>query len=259
VSLRLTRSDEIGQLGRAFDALVEQLDARARYISELAANVSHEFKTPLTAIRGAAELLCDGADGDPQARRRFLDNNLADTCRLDRLVSRLLDLSRIEATVEQRQHFDLAETVRDVAKQFDTSDAQDQPASRARVLVVGASEPLSIFGNHAHVRDAICALVENAVQHSPPEEPVRLELCRGDARERLIRLRVVDRGSGISEHNLSKIFDRFFTTRSAEGGTGIGLAIVATVAHAHGGDITVESHPNAGSTFTLTLGYGSRS
>ena len=97
VALRLGRHDEIGELARDFDAMAHELDTRLGYVSELAANVSHEFKTPIASIRGAAELLRDGAADEPEARRRFLENILADTERLSSLVSRLLELSRIEA------------------------------------------------------------------------------------------------------------------------------------------------------------------
>ena len=94
---RLTRrADEIGQLARAVEAMTDELERRARDARTLAADISHEFKTPLTGIRGAAELLRDGAAEDPEARDRFLAMIVDDTARLDRLVSRLLELARVE-------------------------------------------------------------------------------------------------------------------------------------------------------------------
>src|SRR5690606_2333481 len=94
--LTMRRRDEIGKLARAFDAMTERLEARARYTGELAANISHEFKSPLTSIRGAAELLQSGAVDDVPARDKFLSNIIEDTERLDRLVTRLLELARYE-------------------------------------------------------------------------------------------------------------------------------------------------------------------
>src|SRR6185295_2874405 len=95
--LRLDRRDEIGALARAFDTMARRLDGRAEEVAQLAANLSHEFRSPLTSIRGAAELLREGAADDPSARAKFLDNIAEDARRLDRLVTRVLELSRAEA------------------------------------------------------------------------------------------------------------------------------------------------------------------
>lgn len=238
-SLHLERRDEIGQLARAFDALVRQLDGRAQYIAELAANLSHEFKTPLASIRGAAELLREGAADDPAARARFLDNILADTERLTRLVSRILELSRIEASLEHREGFDLRAALDRVLARFpDGAVALRAPAS------------LPFWGNRAHLESALQALVENARHFSP--EPGSVAIDAELHGERLV-IRVSDRGPGISPANQEKVFERFFTTEAASGGTGLGLAIVATVARSHGGSASVESEPGSGACFVLSL------
>lgn len=242
--LTLRRNDELGQLARAFDAMVKQLDERARYISEFAANISHEFKTPLASIRGAAELLADGAVDDPAARGRFLGNILADVQRMDRQVSRILELSRIEATLEQREPVDIEDVVRTAAEQLGAPAAVD---------VAPAAEGLSIRANRAHLESALAALLENAVQHGPTGEPISVALDLDGAE---VRIRVSDRGPGISEANRERIFDRFFTTRADEGGTGLGLAIVATVVRAHGGRVALQSAPGQGATFELRLPRG---
>src|SRR6185295_1081676 len=90
------RRDEIGQLARAVEGMTDELERRAHDARTLAADLGHEFKTPLTGIRGAAELLREGAADDPEARDRFLAMILADAARLDRLVSRLMELARVE-------------------------------------------------------------------------------------------------------------------------------------------------------------------
>ncbi|MCA9669030.1 MAG: HAMP domain-containing protein [Myxococcales bacterium] len=236
------RPDEIGELDRAFGQMVEQLDTRAQYISEMAANISHEFKTPLTSIRGAAELLEDAGD-DPEVRRRFLANILSDTQRLDRLVTRILEISRIEATLEQRAPFDLAELVREVGQQFATG-------ARCQVVVAGANAELPYHGNRSHLRSALVAIVENAIRVSPEDAVVRIDLAHKPHR---LVVAISDLGPGISEANQRKIFDRFFTTEVERGGTGLGLAIVQTVAKSHGGQVDVQSTLGEGSTFTLTL------
>jgi two-component system, OmpR family, sensor histidine kinase ChvG len=243
VNLRLERRDEIGQLAGSFALLLEKLDARARYIAEFAANISHEFKTPIASIRGAAELLVDGADEDPAARRRFLENILADAGRLDRLVSRILELSRIEAAAEERAPLDVAALVAEVVDRF--------PGHPLEVEL--SSDPLPFVGNGAHLLSALVALVENAVRHSPEDKPVRIEAWRDPPGDGALVLRVVDQGSGISEANKAKVFERFFTTEAARGGAGLGLSIVSAVALAHGGTLRLESELGRGTTVEIRL------
>jgi two-component system sensor histidine kinase ChvG len=246
VSLRQNRNDEIGQLAQAFDSLIRQLDARAQYISEFAANISHEFKTPLTSIRGAAELLADGAAEDPEARTRFLNNIGKDVQRLDRLVSRILELSRIEATaalVERREDLDFAEVVRSVTEQFDES-----------LLEIRLSaEEIPVLGNRQHLESALRALVENAIRFSSDGGTVKIDAEVVEPHPRTLVVRVADEGPGISRANQAKVFDRFFTTEAEQGGTGLGLAVVAVVVRAHGGTVELHSERGAGCTFELRM------
>jgi two-component system sensor histidine kinase ChvG len=233
--------DEIAQLARSFDAMVRQLERRTSYISEFAANISHEFKTPLTSIRGASELLADDLQMDPETRKRFLRNILADVQRLDRLVSRMLELSRIDATIATRVKFNFTDLLHDVVA-----------AAHDDRLVLDAPASTPYIGHRLHLQTAINALIENALHFSPPETEVRVSLAV-DYEQRSIALEVIDRGQGISPANQRQIFSRFFTTEAARGGTGIGLAIVATVVEAHGGTIGVQSTPGQGARFILNL------
>ncbi|MCK5799389.1 MAG: HAMP domain-containing protein [Deltaproteobacteria bacterium] len=241
VSLRLERRDEIGELSRAFAALLQKLDDRARYVAEFAANISHEFKTPLASMRGAAELLADADEMNEATRARFLGNILADVQRLDRLVSRILELSRIEATLETRKTFDLGNLIHHVVDSF----ADD------RIVIEAPSKPLGVHASRAHLASALTALIENALQHSDPPSPVRISVrSAGDPN---VVIQIVDTGEGISPANQKRVFDRFFSTHGGHGSTGIGLAIVAAVAAGHGGQTRVESEPGQGSVFTLDL------
>jgi two-component system, OmpR family, sensor histidine kinase ChvG len=239
-SIRLNRRDEIGDLARAYHDLLTQLNQRANYISEFAANISHEFKTPLSSIRGAAELVLDDPEMPAEVRQRFMNNVLADTKRLDRLVSRLLELSRIEATLQEREPIDLVQIITDVVEGIE---------GREVVLELPASAPFD--GHRAHIVSALRALVENAIRHSPEESPIRIALTCDDVGA--LTLRIEDSGCGISEANQKKIFDRFFTTEAESGGTGLGLAIVKSVIDAHGGSIHVESEVGQGSVFEIVL------
>jgi two-component system sensor histidine kinase ChvG len=244
VVVPISGGGEIRELGESFAAMKERLDARLRYISDFAADVAHEFKSPLTSIRGAAELLDEGAADDPDARRRFLRNIELDVARLDRLVSRLLELSRIEASSEAMTVIDLeALSLRVVER----ASAPDQPVELRYEMPVRL-----LRARETDLETALMNLVDNAVKFSPPGEPVvvTVEAARGGAS---VTISVRDRGPGIPPQHLPRIFDRFFTTDESRDGTGLGLSIVQSVAQAHGGVITVDSRPDEGATFVIDL------
>ncbi len=243
-SLALDRADEIGQLSRAIERMAAELDRRARDQRALAADISHELKTPLTGIRGAAELLRDGAADDPAARARFLTMILDDAARLDRLVVRLLELSRLESDDTPAEDVDVA--------------AHAQAALARLTERTGVAAVLERTGRGrcpARVRPAaldaaLDNLLANAAQHAAPTTPVTLTLARRRGR---VRIAVHNQGAPISPAVQARVWDRFFTTRAADGGSGLGLAIVRAAAAAHGGAVGVESAASRGTTFWIEL------
>ncbi len=228
---------EIQDLGVAFRSMTEKLDQRMQYISDFAADVAHEFKSPLTSIRGAAELLSEGAAEDPEARTRFLKNIDLDVARLDRLVSRLLELSRIEASTAPQVAVDLSALI-------------TRAAERHEGRVESTLEEAHVNGRSADLFTAIRNLLDNAVRFSPDDAMVSVTL---EKRSGNAILRVADRGKGVPEGDREKVFDRFFTTDSARNGSGLGLAIVRTVMEQHGGQVTLSETEGGGATFTLEL------
>jgi two-component system, OmpR family, sensor histidine kinase ChvG len=250
---------EIEELGESFAAMKDRLDARLRYIEGFAADVAHEFKSPLTSIRGAAELLGEGAADEPEARARFLRNIELDVARLDRLVSRLLQLSRIEASSERAAPVDLPALIERAIARAALPDRPIELHVRSLpdtgpVSTTTARLPAPVLrGREADLDTAVQNLLENAVRFSPPGVPVEVGVTFAPA---WVVVAVRDRGPGISQAHMPRIFDRFFTTDAERDGTGLGLAIVKTVIEAHGGSIRAESPPREGgegTTFTLTL------
>jgi two-component system sensor histidine kinase ChvG len=239
---KLNRRDEIGQLSRAIDIMARNLDSRASYVKELAANISHEFKSPLTSIRGAAELLIDGAAEDPTAREKFLNNILTDAHRLDRLVSRLLELSRFEADLAPTEVFDYEALVREVA---------DHSSGDIPVSVDYLARTTHIRARRSHLLSALSNLIDNAQQHASPDSVIKVSVI--DVGSRSIRTSVHNFGPAIHEANLPRIWDRFFTTRGSSGGTGLGLPIVKAVIAAHAGSTDVVSTEGLGTTFSFDL------
>jgi two-component system sensor histidine kinase ChvG len=221
------RADEIGQLARAVAAMTDELERRARDARTLAADISHEFKTPLTGIRGAAELLADGASDDPQARDRFLAMILEDAARLDRLVSRLLDLARVEDDRTVELPVDLAALAHATA-------ARSWPVP-VEVTVTG--EPI-VSGRSAALGSAIDNLVANATQFAAPATTVAIAIVHAS---NTVRLTVANQGPALSPTARARVWDRFYSTRVATGGSGLGLSIVRSVALSHGGSVGVDS------------------
>jgi len=241
VSVVLEGQGEIRELAESFATMTARLDERLGYARDLAADVAHEFKSPLTSIRGAAELLEEGAADDPEARRTFLRNIRLDVERLDRLVSRLLELGRIEAASLARVPVDLEVLARTIGARCATPDVP---------VEVRAHPTAPVFLRAADAEAALQNVVENAVRFSPAGRAVEVdvEVEAGEA-----RVVVSDAGPGIEPGDLPRIFDRFFTTDAERRGTGLGLAIVRSAMRAHGGDARVQSIPGHGTRVTLVF------
>jgi two-component system sensor histidine kinase ChvG len=219
------RADEIGELARAVAAMTDELQRRAHDARTLAADLSHELKNPLAGIRGAAELLRDGAAEDPEARERFLGMIEGDAARLDRIVNRLLEVARVEDD-------------RTVALPVDAAALARACAARTWPVPVDvtAHGDAVVTGRSAQLAAAIENLVANATQHAEPGTRVAVELA---PRGRALRVTVANRGPALSDAARRKVWDRFYSTRTASGGSGLGLAIVRSVALAHGGSVGV--------------------
>lgn len=238
---------EIGVLAREFDRMTRRLEERQRYISQFAADVAHEFKSPLTSIRGAAELLEEGADDDPEARRRFLDNIKLDASRLTRLVSRLLELSRIDAPEQPLQVVDLREVVGRAVARSEGPMTPIFARYEARSSWVRARAP--------DLETALLNLLDNAQRFSPEGEPVQVSVS-GPEPDGCLVVRVQDRGPGIAPEHAPRVFERFFTTDAERDGTGLGLAIVQSVAVAHRGRVSFRNEAGGGACFELRLPHG---
>ncbi|HWA71725.1 MAG TPA: ATP-binding protein [Polyangiaceae bacterium] len=235
---------EISELAEAFAEMTRKLEARQAYISDFAADVAHEFKSPLTSIRGAAELLAEGAADDREARARFLANIALDARRLDRLVSRLLELSRIDAAVAAPTLVPVEPLVRRVIARAEGVDSK-------LVLRYQSSIPV-VRGREADLETALLNLLDNALRYSPPEKPVEVQVA-GRAGDTELILSVTDFGPGIAPEHLPRIFDRFFTTDADGEGTGLGLAIVKSVVESHGGTVQVEAVEPTGTRVLIRL------
>jgi len=219
---------------------------------DFVANVSHEFKTPLTAIRGFAETLLHGALEDRQNSRRFLGIICEHAERLARLTDDLLQLSQIEAGKLdlQRRPVSIAEIIEPC---LETVRLKAEEKELAIDCYVSPDLPL-VNADPLALQQALQNLVDNAVRYNSPGG--RIEI-RAQVRDACAVIAVSDTGPGIPQAEQGRIFERFYrmdTARSrAAGGTGLGLSIAKHLAEAHGGRIELQSEVGRGSTFTLVL------
>ncbi len=232
---------------------VTQLRRLETMRQDFVANVSHELKTPITAIRGMVETLIDDPEAPQTIQRRFLEKVLRQAERMASLVTDLLSLSRLETGSElERMPIDLRSPIVASARAL-------QPAVEARSVeleLVLPEVPVIILGEDEALRQALTNLFENAIKYSAPGKKVRVGLRFVPGR---VQVEVEDQGIGIEAHHRERIFERFYRVdkaRSREmGGTGLGLAIVKHIAHALGGEVSVDSQPGSGSTFRIHLPY----
>ena len=211
-------------------------------------DASHELKTPVASVLASAEALQMALEHDPTSSRMFADRILSAALRLSRLISDLLDLSRLEAHAPAPDDFDLEEVVISEVKPFVTS------ARRKDIAFSVQTTATAVKGSSAELGLAIRNLCDNALRYT--EEGGRIAVTL-DRRNGEAALTVTDTGVGIPGRDLVRIFERFYRVDVARsrgtGGTGLGLAIVKHVAERHGGRVMVESLLGEGSTFVLQI------
>ncbi|HIE53195.1 MAG TPA: HAMP domain-containing protein [Armatimonadetes bacterium] len=248
--LEVSSVEEVGQLARSFNALTAALERNIQAQRQFVADVSHELRTPLTSMQGFLEALLDGTVQDEEATRRYLHIILQEAQRLSRLISDLLDLSRMESGryVLQKQPVDLNEIVQGVLWKL-------QPQAEAHEVSLTAQlpeEPLLVFADPDRLEQVITNLTDNAIRFNRPQGRVSISLREKDA---FWEVQVTDTGQGIPPEELPHVWERFHKVDKSRsrGGTGLGLAIVKHIVEAHGGTVQVTSKVGEGSTFTFTL------
>ncbi|MDG6100626.1 ATP-binding protein [Dactylosporangium aurantiacum] len=265
---RLTPGDPLGVNVRAVAldggrVAVEAADVTeahrvARVRRDFVANVSHELKTPVGALQLLAEALLDATDKDPAAAIRFAERIKHESARLGRLVSELLELSRLQGA-EPLPEPEPVEVDKIVAEVLDRT----KTPGTAKSIDVVARGPrgLTVYGSENQLVTAVVNLVENAIAYSPESTTVTIATSRSAAETGTdaghIEIAVTDQGIGIEPRDIDRIFERFYRADRARsratGGTGLGLAIVKHIATNHGGQVDVVSTVGVGSTFTLRL------
>jgi len=239
---------EVNTLASALDSMRDALEGR-RYVERYIQTLTHEMKSPLAAIRGAAELLDEEMPID--ARKRFLENIRAETARSERLINRLLELSAIEG----RASLGSADEV-DFHSIISKAVEEAQPWAEVAGVTMELSDdttPLFFRGDPYILRAAVINLLENAIDFSPAGTTVTI---RVQVMDKELVLSIRDHGPGIPDYARDKIFDRFYSLRhhtAKRKGTGLGLTLVKETAELHGGTITLDPAEGGGTVATLSL------
>jgi len=235
---------------------VEQMRA------DFVANASHELRTPLASLSGFIDTLQGSARDDAQARERFLGIMKAQAHRMARLIDDLLSLSRIELNAHLRpeKEVDLVAVLCQVADGLQTL-ADDRGVD---IRITAPSSPLLVLGERDELIRVVENLVENALKYAASGKRVEIGLTSNELAggKREARIAVQDHGPGIAPEHLPRLTERFYRVDVAEsraqGGTGLGLALVKHILNRHGGRLIIESVPGQGATFTAHLPLAGR-
>ncbi|MBT8372548.1 MAG: HAMP domain-containing histidine kinase [Deltaproteobacteria bacterium] len=241
--------DEIDLLATTFNQMLDRIEKLVTEIKEMSDNIAHDLKSPITRIRGIAEVSLTS-----RSSRAEYENMAASTIeecdRLLDMINTMLIISKTEAGVGQfeSKEFDVVRVVQDACELFH-STAED----KGLVMRCETGNPISINGDKRMIQRMIANLLDNAIKFTPPNQSVHVVTHSVDKRN--VQILIKDTGVGIYPEDLPHIFERFFRCdpSRSQAGTGLGLSFARAVARAHSGDISVVSDPQKGTTFTVTL------
>ena len=246
---------EVGRLGGALNTMLGTIEASfaerresERRLRQFVADASHELQTPLTSVRGYAELFRRGAADRPEDLSNAMRRIEAESERMGVLVDDLLLLAHLDQNRPMaRGRVDLAAITRDLVGDARVVDPE-------RPITFEGLGPVVIDGDEQRLKQVVANLLSNARTHTPPGTPV-VARVRREGEEAVIE--VADRGPGMTAEHAERVFERFFradpSRARASGGSGLGLSIVSAIAEGHGGRVQVETGPGDGATFRVRL------
>lgn len=253
LNVRIRGRDEVARLGDAVTRMAEEIRRTNAYNRDFVSTVLHELKMPITAIKGAAELLQHGAVNDEAVRDKFLGNIGFEADRLARLVGELNELTKLDAQISHapKQKVDYGKAVKEIVERFEAG----LDAGHAPIRVALPDKALFARILPGRMEQVLDNLLENAARYTPASGEISVTVePRPDGTVVTV---VRDTGCGIAPSNLPKVFDRFFTTEPKDKplgyGSGLGLAIAKSIVENHQGKIWVESTPGAGAAFLFSL------
>jgi signal transduction histidine kinase len=249
--IRVTSHDEMGYLADTLNLMAGELRKNNDYQKNFISNVSHDFRSPLTSIKGFSEAMLDGTI-PPEMHDRYLGIIVQETERLNKLTNTILELNSMDRdkTSLNMSRFDINAMLKSTAAVFEGSCRK----KKISINLVLTGTELFVRGDREKIEQVVYNLLDNAIKFSDRSSEVKIEttIQRGKC-----AVSVKDEGCGIARDDLTKIWDRFYKSDSSRGrdrqGTGLGLSIVKEIISAHGQTISVVSTENVGTEFIFTL------
>lgn len=245
------QDDELGRLTAALSYLTASADNSGDYQRRFISNISHDFRSPLTSIKGYVEAMLDGTI-PPEMQERYLKIVLSETERLNKLTADLLLLNTFDdnGLYLELSDFDLSDVIRQTVNTFEILCSKKNLTIRTSL----PAAPIMVCADLIRIQQVLYNLIDNAIKFSYPDKEILVSVHE---QRKLVFVSVKDYGEGISKDNLAKIWDRFFKTDPSRGrdkkGTGLGLAIVKEIIRSHNQNINVISTEGVGSEFVFTL------
>ncbi len=242
------RADEIDQLALTFNQMLDRIQALLTEIKEMSDNMAHDLRSPIARIRGAAEVTL--TSGKTLSEYEGMAASTIEECdRLLDMINTMLMISKTESGVDRfsGKNVDLTGIIRQACELFG-------PTAEDKKVTVGCDMPdgIHLIGDTPMIQRMLSNLLDNAIKYTPSGGMVNIVVSESPKQ---VVVAVKDTGIGISRQDLPRIFERFYRCDQSrsQAGIGLGLSLARAIARAHGGDITVMSVPNQGSTFTVTL------
>lgn len=243
--------DELGYLANTLNYMSDELNVTGEYQRKFVSNVSHDFRSPLTSIKGYVEAILDGTI-PPEFQEKYLRVISAETDRLEKLTRSLLTLNELD--IKQRmmdfRTFDINETIKRTAAFFEGICT----SRKIRLELILSGKELLVKADQEKIRQVLYNLLDNAIKFSPDNSVIIMETTEKNGK---VFVSVKDHGEGIPKESISKIWERFYKTDASRGrdrkGTGLGLSIVKEIINAHQQHIDVVSTPGVGTEFIFTL------
>lgn len=250
--IRVASNDEMGYLAATLNYMSDKLNDTENYQKKFISNVSHDFRSPLTSIKGYLEAILDGTIPH-EMQEKYLKRVIDETNRLTKLTESILSLDSIESIKLDRTNFDINKVIRDTASSFEV-----QCNSKNIIIeLIFVNQTQYVYADFSKIQQVLYNLIDNALKFSSQNSSIVVQT--GITREKIF-ISVKDSGIGIAKNEQSKIFDRFYKSDHSRGkdkkGTGLGLAIVKEIIQTHGENIDVISTVGVGTEFVFSLPVG---